>query len=269
MEASANPDPRAMSIPLDGRHLEAAWWGPGPEAAATIVLLHQGLGSVSLWQDVPARIAAATGCGVLAWSRFGYGWSDGVPLPWPLTYLHDEAIRVLPRMLDAAGVRRAILLGHSDGGSIAVIHAGTHGDPRLRGLVLLAPHVVVEEITLAGVRAARERWDDGGLRERLARHHRDPEAAFLGWNGAWSDPGFAAGFDLRPELARIRVPMLVVQGEADPYGTTEQVRVIERHAVAPVEALLLPGIGHSPLDEAPAVVLGAVTTFAARIFGNR
>ncbi len=268
MQDTTGPAPRAMAITLDGRHLEAVWWGPGPEAAPTIVLLHQGLGSVSLWQDMPARIALATGCGVLAWSRFGYGQSDAAALPRPLTYLHEEGRLVLPRVLDAAGVRRGLLLGHSDGASIAVIHAGTHADPRVRGLVLLAPHVVVEEITLAGVRASRERWQSGRLRERLARHHRDPDAAFLGWNDAWTDPALAAGFDLRPEVARIGVPMLVVQGEADPYGTAEQVRVIERHARAPVESLLLPGIGHGPLEEAPEVVLAAVAGFTARVLGS-
>ena len=254
-------------IELDGSRLEAAWWGPGPEAAPTILLLHEGLGSVSLWRDFPARLAAATGCGVFAFSRFGYGQSDGAALPRPLDYLQAEGRAVLPRVLDAAGLRRGILLGHSDGASIAVIQAGARADSRVRGLVLLAPHVIVEEVTLAGVRAARRRWEAGGLRERLARHHRDPEAAFLGWNDAWSDPRFPAGFDLRPDVARIRVPLLVIQGEADPYGTAAQVQAIEQAARCPVESRLLPGIGHAPHQEAPEVVLQAVAGFAARLLG--
>ncbi|GGC32856.1 hydrolase [Siccirubricoccus deserti] len=250
----------------DGRRLEAQWWGPGPEAAPSLVLLHQGLGSVSFWGEFPARLAAATGCGVLAYSRLGYGQSDPRPLPWQPGYLHDEAQIVLPRLLDAAGVRRCVLLGHSDGGSIAAIHAGTVEDARVRGAVLLAPHFIVEEITRAGVQVARARWEASGrMRERLAPHHRDPDLAFHGWNDAWLDPGFADGFDLRPELAALRVPLLIIQGEADIYGTPEQLRIAERAAPALVETLLLPGIGHAPQEEAPEAVLAAVRGFLAKV----
>lgn len=247
-------------ITLDGRRLESAWWGPAPQAAPSIVMLHEGLGSVSLWQNFPERVAAATGCGVLAYSRFGYGQSDPAPLPWPLPYMQEEAA-LLPRILDATGIRRCVLLGHSDGGSIAAIHAGSRQDFSLCGLMLLAPHFVVEEVTLAGIRDARHRWDTTDWRDRLARHHRDADAVFRGWNDAWLDPGFPAALDLHAELAHIRVPMLIIQGEADPYGTIEQAHLAEREAYCPVEALLLPGIGHAPHREAPETVLAAIRAF--------
>jgi pimeloyl-ACP methyl ester carboxylesterase len=252
----------------DGRRMETAWWGPAPEAAPSLVLLHEGLGCIALWRDLPARLAAATGLGVLAWSRLGYGQSDGIALPRPPDYLHREARCVLPRVLDAAGIRRAVLVGHSDGASIALIHGGLVRDSRIAGIVAMAPHVVVEPVTAAGVAEARRRWETTDLRARLARHHRDPDAAFLGWNEAWLDPGMAARFDLGPEVAAIAVPVLVVQGEADAYGTVEQVRLIQAAARCPVEALVLPGIGHVPQQEAPETVIPAIAGFAARCLGG-
>lgn len=259
--------PRRFDIRLDdGRRLEAAWWGPPPERVPSIVMLHEGLGCVGLWRDVPARIAAATGLGVLAYSRFGYGRSDPVPLPRPLTYMHDEAREVLPRVLDAAGIRRCILLGHSDGASIAAIYAGSCQDFRVRGLVLLAGHFMVEEAGLRAIAEARRRYEEGDLRARLARHHAHVDVAFRGWNEAWLDPRFPEVFGLSAELAHIRVPMLLVQGEADPYGTMEQVRMAERESCCPVERLILPGIGHAPHLEAPDATLAAVRGFADRIF---
>lgn len=244
--------------------MEAAEWGPA--GGPLILLLHEGLGSVSIWRDLPARLAERTGRRVLAYSRLGYGQSDAVPLPRPLTYMQDEAREVLPLVLDAAGAPRVLLAGHSDGGSIAAAYAGSRQDPRLAGIALLAPHFFVEAASLRAIEAARRRWQDGDLRERLARHHRDPDCAFLGWNGAWLDPGFPAAFDLQPEIAHIRVPVLVIQGEADPYGTVEQVRLLEREAYCPVEALLLPGVGHAPHLEAAEPVLAALADFAARAF---
>ncbi|MDO9708116.1 alpha/beta fold hydrolase [Paracraurococcus lichenis] len=249
----------------EGR-LETGWWGPGPEAAPTIVLLHEGLGSLGLWRDFPARLQAATGCGVFAFSRFGYGGSDPVPLPRPLDYMQREAREVLPQVLDTIGLRRGLLLGHSDGGSIAAIHAGSVQDFRVQGLVLLAPHFFTETAGLAAIAEARRRYEEGDLRARLARHHRDVDVAFRGWNGAWLDPGFPAAFDLLPDIAHIRVPVLAIQGEADPYGTAAQLQVLEREAYCPVEVLLLPGIGHTPQAEAPEAVLAAVREFSDRLF---
>ncbi|TDH58833.1 alpha/beta hydrolase [Dankookia rubra] len=259
------PPNRPGEILLAEGRLETGWWGKGPEAAPTVVLLHEGLGSLGLWRDFPARLAAATGWGVLAYSRFGYGGSDPVALPRPLDYLRREATAVLPRVLDAAGLRRGILFGHSDGASIAAIHAGACPDPRLQGLVLVAPHVFTEPMGLAGVAATRDRYAAGDLRARLARHHRDVDVAFHGWAGAWLDPRFPAAFDLLPEVRRIRLPVLAIQGEADEYGTPEQLHAIARETAGPVERLLLPGIGHAPQAEAPEAVLAALRTFLARL----
>ncbi|TCZ58529.1 alpha/beta fold hydrolase [Roseicella aquatilis] len=248
----------------EGR-LETGWWGPGPQATPTLVLLHEGLGSLGLWRDFPARLAAATGCGVFAFSRFGYGHSDPAALPRPLDYLRREACEVLPRVLDAAGLQWGLLLGHSDGGSIAAIHAGLVRDPRLRGIVVIAPHFVTEPMGLAAIEETRGRYEAGELRARLARHHRHVDVAFRGWCDTWLDPRFPASFDLRPDITGIRVPVLAIQGEADPYGTPEQLHLLAREAAGPVEVMLLPGIGHAPQAEAPEAVLHAVRGFVARL----
>ncbi|WP_431268418.1 alpha/beta fold hydrolase [Dankookia sp. P2] len=256
---------RPGEIRLEEGRLETGWWGPEPEATPSIVLLHEGLGSLGLWRDFPARLAAATGRGVFAWSRFGYGQSDPVALPRPLDYLRREATELLPRVLDAARLRRFILFGHSDGASIAALHAGACADARLQGVVVVAPHVFTEPIGLAGVAAMQARYATGDLRTRLARHHRDPDIAFHGWAGAWLDPSFPASFDLLPEVRRIRLPVLAIQGEADEYGTPAQLHAIAREAPGPVELLLLPGVGHAPQAEVPEAVLAAVRRFTARL----
>ena len=254
--------PGAIEIPA-GR-LETGWWGPPQDAAPTLVLLHEGLGSVGLWRDFPARLAAATGCGVFAYSRFGYGGSDPVPLPRPLHYMHDEALEVLPRVLDAAGIRRCVLVGHSDGGSIAAIHAGSVQDFRVRGLMLIAPHFFTEESGLASIAASRVAYEEGDLRRRLARHHAHVDAAFRGWNDAWLDPRFR-DWDITGCLAHIRVPVLILQGEDDPYGTSAQLEAAERETYCPVETLLLPGARHAPHLETPGPALAAMTAFCDRL----
>jgi pimeloyl-ACP methyl ester carboxylesterase len=248
---------------IDRRFLETASWGPGPDRAPTLVLLHEGLGCVALWRDFPEALVAATGCGVFAWSRFGYGGSDPVTLPRPMSYMHDEALAVLPRVLDAAGVRRAVLIGHSDGGSIAAIHAGAVRDPRVCGVVLIAAHFFVEELNIASIAAIRATYEEGDLRARLARYHRDVEVAFRGWNDAWLDPRFRA-FDITEHVARIRVPILALQGSEDPYGTAEQLRVLERVAHCPVETRLIAGARHAPHLEAKEATLAAIVPFVRR-----
>jgi len=251
-------------LSLDGRRLESAWWGPGPDTAPTLVLLHEGLGSVALWRGVPEALAAATGCGVFAYSRFGYGQSDPAPLPRPMTYMQDEARNVLPRVLDAAGVRQAILVGHSDGGSIAAAYAGTVADPRVVGVVMIAAHFFVEDLNIASIAAIRQTFEQGDLRPRLARYHRAVDAAFYGWNDAWLDARFRA-FDLRPLLPGITVPILALQGADDPYGTDEQLRVLERLARAPLETRLIPGARHSPHLEAKTETLAAIGAFVGTL----
>ncbi len=252
----------AGEIVVAASRLETGWWGPPPSVAPTLVLLHEGLGSVALWRGFPAALAAATGLGVFAYSRAGYGRSDPVPLPRPLSYMHAEA-DMLPSVLDAAGIGPCMLVGHSDGGSIAVIHAGSaEPDGRVRRLALIAPHFFVENVTVDSIRAIRAEYNQGSLRERLARHHRDVDNAFRGWSDAWLDPGFRA-WDITDHLRRIRSPMLVLQGTDDPYGTDAQPSAAERFAGGPVSVVMVPGVGHAPHLEALSVVCEAVAGFAA------
>ncbi len=239
--------------------LETAWHGPPPDAAPTLVFLHEGLGCVEMWRDFPSALAAATGTGALVYSRFGYGKSPTIPLPRPLSYMHDEAA-LLPELLRDAKIRDAILVGHSDGGSIALLHAAT-GDPRVRGLALEAPHVFCEDVSVASIAAARDAFEGGGLRAGLERYHRENvDVAFRGWNGAWLDPGFRA-WNLQSCLPKITVPVLVVQGEDDAYGTLAQVDAIELGVRGPCTRCVIPGCGHAPHKDRPEATLDAMRTF--------
>lgn len=255
-------------IMLDGRRLETAWWGAdpsegprdGPGARPTIVLLHEGLGCIDLWRDVPATLAAWTGCPVFAWSRFGYGQSDPAPLPWPMTYMQQEALDILPRVLNAAGVGRHILVGHSDGGSIAAIHAGGVADERLIGLVTIAAHFFVEPINIAAIERIRSTYTEGDLRDRLARYHRDVDPTFFGWNDAWLDPRFR-DFDITAYLPDIRAPILGLQGADDPYGTAAQLDALTDHARVQVRTHLIQDARHAPHLEARNETLATITGF--------
>jgi pimeloyl-ACP methyl ester carboxylesterase len=251
-------------IVVGGRRIEAAWHGPAPERAPTLVLLHEGLGCVEMWRDFPARLAECTGYGVFVYSRPGYGKSDPLPLPRSLRYMHDEACEVLPQVLDQAGVRKAVLVGHSDGASIATIYAGTVQDSRVRGLALLAPHFLVEDISIKSIAAAKAAYETGNLRERLARYHSHVDVAFRGWNEAWLDAGFRS-WRLDDELAHVRVPILIIQGEDDEYGTAAQIEFAEEATYCPVDALLLTGCRHAPQFDRPDATLAAIADFAHRI----
>lgn len=252
-----------------GHRLEVVWHGPGPAEAPTLVLLHEGLGCVAAWRDWPAALAAASGLGVLVYSRRGYGGSEPRPPPWPLTYMHEEGLEILPALLDAAKVRAAVLVGHSDGGSIALIHAGSGvAGPRLRGVVTLAAHVFCEDISVAAITAARTAYVEGDLRARLAKYHGERvDDAFWGWNRAWLDPGFRA-WDLRAYLSAITAPLLVIQGEADPYGTLAQVEAIVGGVQGPCTRRVLPGCGHAPWRERADETSAAVLEFAAAVLGT-
>jgi pimeloyl-ACP methyl ester carboxylesterase len=252
-------------LELGGARLEYRMIGPGPERAPTIVMLHEGLGSARLWGDFPDRLAERLNAGVFVYSRAGYGRSSPVPLPRPLDYMQHEAIEVLPRLLDAIGFRRGVFVGHSDGASIAAAYAGSVQDHRVRGLALLAPHFFVEEFSLREIARAKERYETADLRAKLARHHADVDVAFRGWNDAWLDPGFSKVFDIVEDLAYIRVPILIVQGEDDPYGTVRQIEVAQEECYCPVEAVLLPGCGHAPHRDRPAETLEAIGAFIDRI----
>ena len=247
-----------------GAMLEMMCLGPPPEQATTLVLLHEGLGCIALWRDFPLRLAEATGCGVLVFSRQGYGRSDPCDLPRPLDYMTDEAVRVLPEVLDAIGLRRGILVGHSDGASIAALHAGRVGDARIAGVVLMAPHFFTEPMGLKSIAEAREAYRHGDLRSRLAKYHAHVDAAFLGWNGAWLDPDFTR-WDIRDALDGVSVPVLAIQGEADQYGTRAQVDVVAERVSAEVELALLPDCRHSPFLDQPQRCLDLLRGFVLRL----
>jgi pimeloyl-ACP methyl ester carboxylesterase len=263
---SVPEEPRRFTLNHSRGRLEAAWWGKRPDEAPTLVLLHEGLGCVALWRDLPSRLAALTGCGVLAYSRFGYGESDPVSLPRPLGYMHEEALQVLPKVLESNAIQRCVLIGHSDGASIATIYAGTVPDARVLGMVLIAPHFFVEQTGLDAVVEARRQYMEGDLRSRLGRYHRHIDVAFRGWCDSWLNPAFGE-FNLGRELSGICVPTLVVQGLQDPYGTVEQVRMAERDARDYAEALLLPDARHAPHVEAPEATFPAIVTFVERLVG--
>jgi len=250
-------------LDIDAHQLEYRLIGPRPGEAPTLVLLHEGLGCVGLWNDFPEMLSAATGAGVLVYSRAGYGKSSPVKLPRPLSYMHDEARETLPRLLDAIGFQRGLLVGHSDGASIAAIYAGSHQDHRVGGLVLIAPHFFTEDPGIASIVEAKKAYETGDLRTRLSRWHVDVDNAFRGWNGAWLDPEFRK-WDITEFLAYIRVLVLIVQGEDDQYGSVKQIEVAQRECYCPVEVALLPAARHSPQREAPEPTLKAISDFIAR-----
>jgi pimeloyl-ACP methyl ester carboxylesterase len=251
-------------VVADGKRLEAVAYGPPPGKAPTIVMLHEGLGCVALWRDFPARLAAGTGWGVFAYSRAGYGGSDPVDLPRPLDYMTREARLSLPAVLEAIGFQRGILLGHSDGASIAAIYAGEPFAGRVDGLVQIAPHVFTEAPGLASIAEARVAYTTGALRARLAKYHAHVDSAFCGWNGAWLDPGFKA-WNIEDAVGRWRVPALLIQGADDQYGTLAQIRAIEARSPAPVTSLILDSCRHSPQTDQPQATLDAIVRFCVEI----
>ena len=252
-------------LDLADMRLEYRMIGPRPRAAPTLVLLHQGLGSVAVWGRFAEELAAATGASVFAYSRAGYGRSSPSKLPRPVSFMHEEATDVLPRVLAAIDFQRGVLIGHSDGASIAAIYAGTIEDHRVRGLVLVAPHFFTEEMGLAEIACAKAAFEAGPLRARLARAHADPDNAFHNWCDPWLDPEFRK-LDLTDALAHIRVPILIVQGEHDQYGTARQIEVAREECYCPVEVALLPNTRHAPYLEAPEATLRAISEFYQRLF---
>ncbi|HLO76051.1 MAG TPA: alpha/beta hydrolase [Magnetospirillum sp.] len=267
-------------LEVDGARLECQWVGPENDGGPVLVFLHEGLGSVSLWRDFPAQVAAATGLRAFVYSRQGYGGSSPVPLPRPLDYLEREARDVLPRLLDAAGIRSAILVGHSDGATIALVHAALDRSGRVKAVAALAPHTFVEDMCVAAIAEVRKtyaetrchQFDDQRraiaevrktyaetLRPRLVRHHGDNvDCAFWGWNGAWLDPGFKA-MEFRPLLSSIAVPVVVIQGEDDEYATAAQVDAVTAGVRGPVEGLMLAACGHAPHRDQPEAVIAAIS----------
>jgi pimeloyl-ACP methyl ester carboxylesterase len=251
-------------LDLGDQRLEYRMIGPRPEAAPTLVLLHEGLGCVGMWGDFPEKLQAATGAGVFVYSREGYGQSSPAKLPRSLFFMHDEARKTLPRLLDAIGFQRGLLVGHSDGASIAAIYGGSVQDHRVSGLVLMAPHFIVEDVTSASIAEMRKTYETTDLRARLARYHADVDATVRGWSDVWLENDFQK-WDLTEDLAYIRVPVLIIQGENDQYGTVRQVEIAQEECYCPVEVLMLPNCRHVPFREAPEPTLSAIVDFTRRV----
>jgi len=238
---------------------------PGDATAPALVFLHEGLGSAELWRDFPDRLAARLRRRALVYSRFGYGQSDGLLAKRRPQFMHQEALAVLPALLAQLGIEAPLLIGHSDGASIALIHAARSRPPPA-GLVLMAPHVFVEPICLASIAKVRDAYrasagDAGGLRGRLAKYHANVDDAFLGWADIWLEPRFSA-WTIEDECAAVQAPMLLIQGRADEYGTLAQLDSIAKRATAPVTRLVLAACGHAPHRDCEADVFEAIVAFA-------
>jgi pimeloyl-ACP methyl ester carboxylesterase len=249
-----------------GEHLEYRWIGPRPGAAPTIVFLHEGLGCLGTWRDFPDRMASATGCGALVYSRIGYGASEPVRGPRPVRFMHDEALDVLPAVIEHFELKELILFGHSDGASIAVIYAGSRsrglgGPSPVRALVLEAPHVFVEPICIESISRKAKTYETTGLRKRFARYHgANTDSMFRTWIDVWLRPEFRQ-WNIEEHLPAIECPVLVVQGEDDKYGTVRQVDAVVTQVKGPAKSLVLARCGHSPHSDQPDKVLEAAARF--------
>ncbi len=253
-----------MLLEVAGHRIEVERIETAAPNRPTLILLHEGLGSVAMWRDFPGRLAHAAGCNALVYSRYGYGKSDPLAEPRAVRYMHDEALVALPELLDRLGIERPILVGHSDGGSIALIHAGAR-KRAVAAVVTLAAHVLVEDVSVSSIAAAKVAYETTDLRSKLARYHADVDSAFWGWNRIWLDPAFRA-WNIEAYLPGIECPVLAIQGEDDEYGTMEQMRRIGAQ-VRDVELLELEDCRHSPHKDQPEAVLDAVTRFVDRVGG--
>ena len=254
------------AVDVDGIRLDTRLHA-GEGDLPALVFLHEGVGCIELWRSFPDDVRAATGAPTtVAYSRAGYGHSGPAALPRPVEYMHDEADRVLPAVLDRLGVDRCVLIGHSDGASIALLAAGggARTASRVAGLVLIAPHVFVEEVTIDAIEAAREAYLNTDLRRRLARYHDDVDGAFWGWNDVWLSPGFRS-WDITDRLGTITCPVALIQGRADPYGTTAQLDSIAAGVRGPVAQTVIDDVGHAPHIEAPQPTVAATVALITRV----
>ncbi|MCU6616514.1 alpha/beta hydrolase [Achromobacter sp. 77] len=270
MTAAADSDTVFAGVHARGRdlRLECRWIAPERKDAPLIVFLHEGLGSVSMWKDWPTQVCEAAGCRGLVYSRYGYGRSTARPREdaWTVDFMHREAHDVLPALLEVLGVNarrdKPVLFGHSDGGSIALLYAARYPDA-VAGVIAAAPHILVEDVSVTSIAAARRAYLESDLRARLSRHHQDVDSAFWGWNDIWLNPEFRA-WNIEDDLSRIACPVLAIQGTGDEYGTLAQVHGIRRRAPQ-TELLEIPDCGHSPHRDQPATVIQAVARFVGAL----
>ena len=246
-----------------GRSLECEWVGTGQSGRPVLVFLHEGLGSIRQWRDFPQKVAEAVGCRALVYDRYGYGQSDVLQEPRrSARFMHDEALFSLPEFLSCLKVENPILVGHSDGASIALIHAGA--GHQVRGVIAMAPHVFIEEICIRSIVEAARSFETTGLPEKLGRYHRDVRKTFYGWADVWRDPEFKR-WNIAEYLPRIRCPVLALQGHDDEYGTMAQLDAIQQQVSGPCEVLKLADCGHTPFRDQPEKTLSAVTAFIDRL----
>ena len=257
-----------MFTTVRGSRIEYEWRDPRTPIAdrPVIVFLHEGLGSLAMWKEFPQIVADATGCRALVYSRAGYGQSEPRRAPRAVHYMHTEALDTLPALLDELRIDNPVLLGHSDGGSIALIFAGGSGRTAA-GVIVLAPHVKVEPLSVAGITAARDTFLSTDLCEKLRRYHADPESVFWGWNDIWLSPAFR-DWNIEEFLPHIACPVLAIQGEDDDYGTMEQIRIVGRKA-SRARLLELPQCGHSPQRDQRAAVTAAIVAFIESLAAER
>lgn len=253
---------KVNEIVIAGRRLEIRSIDATAKNLPTIVFLHEGLGSVSLWREFPDRVAEATGAGAVVYSRYGYGQSSTLDEKIQPDYMHREALDALPALLYTLGIENPILFGHSDGASIALIHAGAGHS--VAGLILEAPHVFVEELSLGGAATAAHTYRTTDLRKKLARHHRDPDKTFWGWHDIWISPRFR-GWNIESCLSLITSPVLLIQGEQDEYGTVAQVNAVAGAVKGSASKHVIPNCGHTPHREQSNAVLEIVTSFVRRM----
>jgi pimeloyl-ACP methyl ester carboxylesterase len=256
-------------VHIDGKRLETLLLSPAADAPS-IVMLHEGLGSIAMWKDFPAQLAQATDCRVLAYSRYGHGKSQRLGEKRSVDFMHHEARVVLPELLRQFQIEQPILLGHSDGASIAIIFAGSEAGSaagthphQVRALILEAPHVFVEDFGLRSIANIRTLFESTDLPKQLARYHDHPEEVFRGWNNIWLDPNFRQ-WNIEEYLAPITCPVLVIQGENDKYGTQAQVQSIERQ-IPKAQSLILPDCGHNPHRDHPNQTLEAIAKFISTL----
>ncbi len=260
--------PEEKSLLVDGKWLEIAWCNPAASRKVTLVFLHEGLGCTAMWRDFPAKVGAATGCRAFVFSRLGYGRSDPCLLPRPIRFMHDEGLSVLPQVLAAAGIDDYILIGHSDGGSISLIHAGGTKATGLRGVITEAAHVFCEALTIQSIQEAKTFFSDGDLRNRLEKYHgANVDNAFWGWNDVWLHPEFAH-WNIESYLPGIQVPLLAIQGKEDQYGTEAQINAIAKQTGGGAKIVMLSACGHAPHRDRENATLAAMKSFIERIVGR-
>ena len=258
-ESSLHDSP-VLEIRAGEHRLRAVAYGFAPREAPTLVFLHEGLGCIALWRDFPEHLARPTDCNVMVYERRGYGGSEALDGPHPTDYLEHEATQTLPRILDAFGLEQAILVGHSDGGSIALLFAAAFPE-RTLGVITEAAHILVEDASVAGVQAAVAAYDSGNLRAKLTRYHGDnTERMFRAWSNVWLTAAFRE-WHMKDRLPAIQAPVLAIQGADDAYGTPAQLEHIAAGVSGPVETLLIPDCGHTPHAEARDAALAAMKRF--------